>query len=223
MSREGADPDRPRCKTEGMNTDTFHVIDDPARARMLVDGGAVLERHSLRMVLDLTRPVGIVEPVASVAIEPISIARLHDYASVMCRAYAGDHPDHEPGDDDPSVAAAVLDGYLRGDDLGPLIGTASMQAATSAGEVIGAIIVSEFAPGNAAPRGPWVTDLFVDPSWAGRGIGAAIVVRSVAELAERGDRALGLAVTVGNPAQRLYDRLGFTVVHELWRFAAIDV
>ena len=47
--------------------------------------------------------------------------------------------------------------------------------------------------------------------WRNQGVGTALIVRSGNLLAAQGATAWTLAVTVGNPAQRLYERLGFRV------------
>ena len=51
----------------------------------------------------------------------------------------------------------------------------------------------------------------VAPEWRNQGVGTALIVRSGNLLAAQGATAWTLAVTVGNPAQRLYERLGFRV------------
>ena len=55
----------------------------------------------------------------------------------------------------------------------------------------------------------------VAPEWRNRGVGTALIVRSGNRLAARGATEWTLAVTVGNPAQRLYERLGFRVDRSL--------
>ena len=51
----------------------------------------------------------------------------------------------------------------------------------------------------------------VAPEWRNQGVGTALIVRSGNLLAAGGATAWTLAMTVGNPAQRLYERLGFRV------------
>ena len=58
------------------------------------------------------------------------------------------------------------------------------------------------------PGDPWITEIFVDPDAAGRGIGSALLARAAAPRWPR-PATLGLAVTAGNPAHRLYASLGF--------------
>ena len=56
----------------------------------------------------------------------------------------------------------------------------------------------------------------VAPAWRNRGLGTALLLRSGNRLAAKGETEWTLAVTVGNPAQRLYERLGFRVDQSLW-------
>ena len=50
--------------------------------------------------------------------------------------------------------------------------------------------------------GPWITDLFVDPSARGHGVGRALLrLTPLTHLTASGRDRLGLAVTAGNPAR----------------------
>jgi GNAT superfamily N-acetyltransferase len=60
----------------------------------------------------------------------------------------------------------------------------------------------------------------VVPQWRNQGLGTALLVRSGNRLTAMGATEWTLAVTVGNPAQRLYERLGFRVDESL-RHAAL--
>jgi GNAT superfamily N-acetyltransferase len=53
-----------------------------------------------------------------------------------------------------------------------------------------------------------VLDIVVLPTWAGRGIGTQCLRRLIDEAAASG-RAVSIHVEQGNPARRLYERLGF--------------
>jgi ribosomal protein S18 acetylase RimI-like enzyme len=59
----------------------------------------------------------------------------------------------------------------------------------------------------------FLAQLFVDRALRGQGIGTA-VIKALIEEAGRADRALTLGVVKGNPALRLYKRLGFRITHE---------
>ena len=52
----------------------------------------------------------------------------------------------------------------------------------------------------------------MDVGSRGRGVGTALLAAAVEEAWRRGLPALSLSVEDGNPARRLYERCGFTVV-----------
>lgn len=59
------------------------------------------------------------------------------------------------------------------------------------------------------PQGLRVVDLAVLPAWRGQGVATAALASTIARYA---GRAVSLRVRHGNPALRLYERLGFVVV-----------
>jgi GNAT superfamily N-acetyltransferase len=54
-----------------------------------------------------------------------------------------------------------------------------------------------------------VADIFVVPAHQGRGLGRTLLLRAVAWSCAAGEPRIGLSVTDGNPAERLYARAGF--------------
>jgi ribosomal protein S18 acetylase RimI-like enzyme len=58
-----------------------------------------------------------------------------------------------------------------------------------------------------------LTDIALLPEWRNRGIGAAVIA-GVLEKAGQDNRAVRLQVLKGNPAARLYERLGFVETGE---------
>ncbi len=107
-------------------------------------------------------------------------------------------------DGDPHLAA-----YYR---TAPEFGIVS----TAAGQPTGVVWVTLFppeAPGYGFVR-PGVPELSVCvlPGYRGAGLGPHLVAAVVDEGRRRGLAALSLSVEQGNPAQRLYERLGFAPV-----------
>lgn len=189
------------------------VLDAPAVADRLVARGGVPARVRFVMDVDLT-DVAVPAAVSGVVIAPMDAGRTLEYGIVSTRAYPPDHPDHEPSDATAAAAAATLDRLVRGEALGPWLAEASFHAVDgSAGDerVVGLIVASEIARSVAHAGGPWVTDVFVDPGDAGRGVGRALIGATMVALARSGRTSLGLAVTAGNPARRLYESLGFVI------------
>ncbi|MFC4585293.1 GNAT family N-acetyltransferase [Sphaerisporangium corydalis] len=120
-------------------------------------------------------------------------------------AYPPDHPDHRTGDDD-ALLAGDLAPMLSGEAYGPLLPCGGLLLRED--RVVAGVMVGAFA-GDPPFHGPWVLDIFRDPHPRFAGLGAVMLRRALALATMHGLPALGLAVTEGNPARRVYDRLGF--------------
>ena len=59
----------------------------------------------------------------------------------------------------------------------------------------------------------FLAQLFVERALQGRGVGTEVMNRLIGEAADAG-QAMILDVVKTNPAQRLYERLGFRTTHE---------
>jgi GNAT superfamily N-acetyltransferase len=189
------------------------VVDREDVAEALVRRGASPGRHLLSMDLDLRAPRPPARPCA-VPIGPMEVGRTADYGLVVSRAYPPGHLDHEPSDAEPEGAARTVAALLRGEHVGPWLADASFDARED-GRILGAILLSEMPPSSTYAGGPWVTEIFVDPEATGRGIGGALLARAVTALIDADRSTLGLAVTVGNPAQRLYEASGFVTLQDI--------
>lgn len=186
-----------------------------------------VERHFYRMALDLTGgPIDTPPLPPGFALEPMTNEWLAAYGDVVVRAYTSDHVDHRPDDADPILAARVIEAALRGDELEPWLPAASAHVRHRGGNIVAAIVISDRSAGepesgNPDPAGPWINDVFVDPAVAGRRLGSALIVHAANRLAAADRTQLRLAVTHGNPAIRMYERLGFRVVQEVRRLHPI--
>ncbi|MUH46172.1 MAG: GNAT family N-acetyltransferase [Actinobacteria bacterium] len=129
-------------------------------------------------------------------------------------AYAPGHPDHEPGDDD-LLLESELRPYVERAALGPVHRSTTL--AIVDGRVAGAIVIS-LRPEPVPFGGPWITEVWRDPATPLRGLGAALIERALGLLCADGFKTLGLAVTDGNPARRVYERLGFEPALESWTY-----
>ena len=109
-------------------------------------------------------------------------------------------------------AERALESYVAGAVIGPYLGAASSEAVAADGVVVGGLVVNRMPSDDDSPGGPWVTEVFVEPSAQGRGVGRALFARTVGELRAAGESSLRLAVQVDNPAQHLYASLGFEVI-----------
>jgi GNAT superfamily N-acetyltransferase len=119
-------------------------------------------------------------------------------------AYPAGHPDHQRCCDPEEEERRIL----SGEECGPLLGSTRFAVAGDA--VVGAVLITD-APGNRfIGAGPLVADVFRHPDPAWRGLGAALLRRSLAAAADAGHARMGLLVTLGNePALRTYTALGF--------------
>jgi ribosomal protein S18 acetylase RimI-like enzyme len=93
----------------------------------------------------------------------------------------------------PHLAAIVAEGLLDASGI-----------AVDGDAVVGAVLVGELHDADPPLGGPWVMEVFRDPRYPG--VGRALLERALARVP---GPSLGLAVTEGNPARRLYERLGF--------------
>jgi GNAT superfamily N-acetyltransferase len=177
--------------------------------RLLVAAGAAPRRHSHAMSRDLTRdpaPSGWLEPQLPAGVR---LAPVDRPATALADAYAAafppGHPDHDELPDDP---ARELDDLMSGRMMGPLL-RCSVLAVGEAGDVVGAIFVNGQA-GDPPFEGPWISNVFRRPE--ARGVGGALLKRSLALATRDGLPAVGLAVTHANPARSLYAAHGFADV-----------
>lgn len=192
-------------------------VHDRDRAMTLVAAGGHVERHSVVMCRDLAEPLVPRSPPHGFRIAALDEGRTAEYGALLGRAYPPDHPDHEPADVDPTSAAATVARYLRGEEVGPWIPGGSRHVTDPDDRIVGAIVINQTVGDSALGVGPLVTDLVVDPDARGRGLGTTLLEASAARLAALGWGRLALVVTVGNPAQRVYERSGFRVTSEQWR------
>jgi ribosomal protein S18 acetylase RimI-like enzyme len=84
--------------------------------------------------------------------------------------------------------------------------------AEHAGGVVGMATASERYYTSWAGCTLYIQDIYVEPGWRGRGIGAALLGCVAALAIERGSPLVELTVRENNPARRLYGRLGFRQV-----------
>jgi GNAT superfamily N-acetyltransferase len=173
--------------------------------RLLAAGGRRL-RHAHNLSRDLRRdpaPPGWAE--TGYGVVPYDAVPAAEIFPAWRAAYPSTHPDHHATDD-----AALLEQEfaptLSGELYGPLLpcgGLLLRENRVVAGVLVGAL------KGDPPLGGPWVFDVFRDPNPRFAGLGAVMLRRALALATLHGLPALGLAVTEGNPARRLYERLGF--------------
>lgn len=160
--------------------------------RALVAAGARLDRHSHAYSHDLREL-----PAAPEGFELTPVDRpAAELVPVYLAAFAPGHPDRM----EAPAARRHLDGLVAG-KLGPLLPGSGL--AIRDGRVVGAILIASIADAPPPFGGPWIMEVFRAPG--ARGAGRALLARAL----RRTDGSLGLAVTNGNPAERIYAELGF--------------
>jgi GNAT superfamily N-acetyltransferase len=187
------------------------VAADEPLGRALVAAGARAGRHAHVMSRDL-----VADPAPAAWRDPpappgLRLGPLDRPASDLVAAAESAYPPHHVDNahlDRPINHATELEALLAGRDVGPLLPCSGV-AVDRDGAVVAAVVVNR---DDAAPPygGPWVTQVFRGPG--GRGAGRALLQRALGLATADGLPALGLAVTHGNRAQRLYEELGFRVI-----------
>jgi GNAT superfamily N-acetyltransferase len=182
----------------------MRIAGDEALGRALIAAGGMPRRHGHLMSHDLAQRPHWHEP-AGYRLTDVDRAAV-DLVDAFRAAFPPGHVDHR--DETPTRALEELEGHLSGRTFGPLLRGSGLAVAAD-GRVVGAIILGVL-PGDPPLNGPWLMEVFRHPDH--RGVGRALVERA---LALTDGPALGLMVTEGNPARRLYEALGFRVVKSL--------
>jgi GNAT superfamily N-acetyltransferase len=180
---------------------------EPELGRALIDAGALGRRHAHVRSRDLVaHPAGpATPPPAGVRLGPLDRGAA-ELAELHVAAYPADHADwtYTPPPADPVADLALV---LDGDVAGPVLDFSRL-AFDAAGTPVGVLIVTS-VPGEPPVAGPWVAELFRRPGPELRGTGRALLEAGLEAATAAGLPALGLAVSEGNPAERLYAALGF--------------
>ena len=201
------------------------ATDDLSLASCLIKMGAKPRRHALVMQCDLrvapdgsqARPhqvpqlVGIdprftLRPLPGTSDPPTWAPILPSWRA----AFPPDQPDHFDGDD--PLAIAFLRRLVDGSELGPLHRSTTLFA-DEAGTPVAGIMVN-IRSQDPPLGGPWIADIWRDPTLRATGVGAMLISHAKRLLAEDGYACLGLAVTAGNPARATYQAQGFRTVTE---------
>jgi ribosomal protein S18 acetylase RimI-like enzyme len=181
---------------------------DAALARGLLSAGAREVRHAYVMSADTSahRDAAVIDIVPRQSVEARSLL------PGWLAAYPDGHPDHEAGTVD-EIVARCWDWYDEPEWLAREHRSSGL--VMSGGSAVAGIIVS-IRPQPAPYGGPWVHDVWRVPGNSEPRIGGALLAQAMRLLDEDGYPALGLTVSHGNPARRVYERLGFVEQLESW-------
>jgi ribosomal protein S18 acetylase RimI-like enzyme len=143
----------------------------------------------------------------AVSITPWTEARQDDSARLVAAAYRG-HVDSDINDQyrSPSGARRFLNNIVQYPGCGTFFGPASYAATDAKGVLCGMSLASLVS--NTTGH---ITQICVSPAQRGKGVGYALLRRSMLALAAHGCRTVGLTVTSTNRgAIRLYEQMWFT-------------
>lgn len=184
----------------------WRVAADEPLGRALVEAGARPVRHAHVLTRDLRA-----EPASDARLAPdgLVLEPLERDPAELVDAYRSAYPpEHVDGamrvDEDPR---AELTDLVAGIATGRLLDCSGL--AVDRGGVVRAAVIVTAAPGDPPFGGPWVAECFRDRHPRYAGAGRALLERALVRATRAGIPALGLAVTEGNRAQRLYAALGF--------------
>lgn len=187
---------------------------DSALADALVSSGAPLHRVAVDMVHDLADLPGTAPLPAGWTLAPGGWD--DDLAAAFQEAYASDHADGPWTDEDTAEVSAM---YEPGAALVPL-GTATARVVDPSGRSAGQLLCA--GPVPWVEEGAWVLTLGLAHRAQGRGLGRCLLEHALRGTREAGLPCLGLSVTEGNPARRLYDAAGFREVSRVFSLRLPD-
>ncbi|MFF2554587.1 GNAT family N-acetyltransferase [Nocardia sp. NPDC058058] len=167
----------------------------------LLDAGAQRLRAFHTYTLPLPRPEPEPQLPAGLRAVPAAEVRPAALHEALLAAYPPNHPDH---DDD---ALQALDGLYDGTLIGPMLPCSTV--ALDGERAVAVVLVQDYE-GEPPLGGPWISEVFRQPGPAYAGMGTLLLRRVIARASTSGLTTLGLAVTETNPAQAVYERLGFT-------------
>jgi GNAT superfamily N-acetyltransferase len=179
-----------------------------ALAEELVARGARLVRSTHRMTCDLSalRQPGdwkTLAPVSPLVFEPFA-RPVGDLVPAWRAAYVPGHPDYRDEYEDAVVVRDRFEALVAGTSYGPLSPLSAV--ISDDGVVVAGLLLNE-VPGEVPWGGLLITDFFRHPAYPR--VGTILLRRTLARAAAEGLGVVGLVVTDGNPARRLYERHGF--------------
>jgi GNAT superfamily N-acetyltransferase len=182
--------------------------DNALVAAVVARGGTVTRRYALMTApldgLPTRRPVWPLEleAVRLTARTPVT----DDIIGLIRTAYPPGHPDEEVGTE--ADIRRDVGRILSGEWLGDLLPFSRVLYDGS--RPVGMAIVNR-TPGQAPAGGLWLSEICRAPDRRYAGLGTQLLISVIEDCRDAGEQAMSLAVTEGNPARGVYERLGFSV------------
>lgn len=183
---------------------------DTALADALAVSGVPVHRVAVDMVHDLADVPPLTPLPPGWALAPGGWDA--DLGAAVAEAYGSGHVDG-PWTDEKTAEVAGM--YGAGASLPPLSAATARVLdpdRRSAGHILCA------GPVPWADQGAWILTFGLAHRAQGQGLGRALVSHALRGAHGAGQPRVGLSVTEGNPARRLYDAAGFKVVHRVHSF-----
>jgi GNAT superfamily N-acetyltransferase len=135
---------------------------------------------------------------------PLTAADIDELTELELRAFPPGHVDHHSND----VAEVRTSNYERITDPARALMPHALLALH--GAVAVGVVTTQYVGRLPGMVGPWLTNIARDPDVRWTGLGAALISSVLSALRVDGYDQAFLAVTEGNPARRVYERVGFT-------------
>ena len=186
------------------------TTDDQLASELIARGASTLRYYAL-LTCNLNASPPLTFPRRQLVLDEQQLTpdfvATRELVTLIRRAYPPGHPDQELGSDEEIVSDVTR--ALHGDRLGPLMPQSRLLL--DAGRPVALAIVNR-VPGVAPTGGAWLTDLCRDPDASYAGVGRSLLLDVLEDCRTAGEASMSLAVTDGNPARRIYEAVGFSLV-----------
>ena len=172
------------------------------------------------MALDLADHAAGSRPPLPLGLSLEALTDLAEAAEAAAASTPPGHPDHGSWSDS-EARLHYWERLTGGQVCGAMLNATMVR--DREGRVAGGLVVTRLPPAGWWTGGAWIAEVFVVPALQGKGLGRLLVTHAVELARLAGQQRIGLTVTKGNPAERLYRRLGFSRIRTLYVLEAPGV
>lgn len=180
---------------------------------MQVGLGARLTRVAHDMSMELSDFGSNVKPVTNPRFRIGALTELVAAAEASAASTPAGHPDNLSWPDF-EARLSYWQRLMAGEVCGSILEAAGLS--DSKGQLVGGLVVTRMPPASWWPGGAWIAEVFVVPDYQGQGLGRILMLRGIERAQSLGERRVGLTVSDGNPAERLYERVGFKRIRTVY-------
>jgi GNAT superfamily N-acetyltransferase len=188
-------------------------ITDQREADFQLAGGARLIRVAHDMTLDLAHFACDVVPATIPRFRMAALTDLVAAAEASAASTPAGHPDHWSW---PDFEARVnyWQRLMTGEVCGSVFEASGLL--DSQEHVVGGLVVTLMPETSWWKGGAWIAEVFIVPEHQAQGLGRILMLRGIERAKAVGEPRIGLTVTDGNRAGRLYERLGFKRIRTVY-------